>query len=645
MRTTLKRGVSSNGVGANGVPPEPPPPPLTAMTRYGPPRRGFLRTLGRIVVWMVLTTLVAAGGLSGGVWLWWEHSVAATAPKTEAEKQAQEELDAVPAANEPAVALVVGYDRREGPEKSLESRSDTIMLVRVDPRGKTISMVSFPRDLTVELSGCKDAPARVAKINEAFTDCGVLGTLNTVRKLTGIPVNYYVTVDFRSFIEIVNRLGGVYMDVDRRYFNDNEGLGPGQTYSAIDLQPGYQRLRGGDALAYVRYRHLDSDIYRNARQQEFVKAVKQQVSGLEAAFRLPGIVKTITQNVTVGVGGGKGLAPETVLSYAKLAYELPSGNLAQARLDPATDLVDSGPPFYQLTADPAAIQKVVDQFMNPDPEAGDKAAAAATGQRVRSRTRRGPPAAQVNVQVLNGNGVAGAADDATYQLAQRGYPTANGGNADRLDYFKTEITWNPEREGAEGAARDMARLFGDADVVEAPPGAGLDYMLRVVVGRTYQGTLAPVPRDTTPKRQPPKVVADRQHAAALVKVAQRRVDFPLLVPTVREAGSSLSTLMPARAYDIGGKKAFRLVYNGPLETDYWGIQQTSWTDAPILEDPTVVRRIAGREYRLYFNGSKLHMVAFEHRGNAYWVVNTLLDALSNETMLAIAKGLKPSGRR
>jgi LCP family protein required for cell wall assembly len=539
---------------------------------------------------------------------------------------------------------VIGYDRREGPDKALETRSDTIMLVRADPQAKTISMLSFPRDLTVELAGCKGFPPRVAKINEAYTDCDILGTLDTVRKLTGVPVNYYVAVNFRGFIDIVNDLGGVYMDVDRRYFNDNEGLGPGQTYSAIDVHSGYQRLNGRDALAFVRYRHTDSDLYRNARQQEFVKAVKQQVSGLSAVWKLRGIVNAITRNVTVGVGGGGELSTETILSYAKLAYDLPSGNVAQVRLDPNTDLVDSGPPYYQLTAVPGALERAVEEFVNPDPEAGATAAAVATGQRPRSRTRQGPPASAVTVQVLNGNGVAGAADDAAFQLGQRGYVAENGGNADRLDYFETQILWNPELDGAEGAAADMARLFGDAEVVEATPDLGLEHMLRVIVGQTYKGTLAPVPRDRTPKRRPPKVVEDRQHAAAAVKAARRKVDFPLLVPRVRESSSSLSTMEPFRAYKLQDGTAFRLVYNGPTGTDYWGIQQTSWTDAPILDSPTLTRTIGGREYRLYFNGPRLHMVAFEENGAAYWVVNTLLDALSNETMLAIAKGLEPAPR-
>jgi LCP family protein required for cell wall assembly len=636
MRTTLKRG-STNGT-TNGVPVLP-PGPLTQVTRYGPPRRSPFRLVGKIVMWLVAVVLVAAGGLAGGVWLWWEHSLAATAPSTPAERLAQQALDA-PLPNQPAVAIVIGYDRRMGPERTLETRSDTIMLIRADPRFKTISMLSFPRDLLVEIAGCKDSAPRLAKINEAFTACGPRGTIQTVRALTGVPINYFVTVDMRGFIKIVNQLGGVYMDVDRRYFNDNEGLGPGQTYSAIDIHPGYQRLNGADALAFVRYRHTDNDFYRNARQQEFVKAIKHQLSGFSAVQELPGIVNVIKNNVTIGAGGSKPLDIETVIRYAKLAYELPSGNLFQVRIAPETLTQNS---FFALSAPESEIERAVDAFMNPDPDAPAKAATVATGGRPRSRSQ-GPPASRVTVEVRNGNGVANSADDAAYLLQQRGYKAVSGGNADTFEYFETSVQFDPGVQGAAAAARDMVKLFGDAEAVEAPPDAGLETMLRVIVGKTFQGTLAPVPRDTTPEHAPPRVVTDPS-LGPTIRGHRRRAGFPLLVPTVRESGSSISTLEGVRLYRLTrDHKALRIVYNGPSGTDYWGIQQTSWTDAPILEGPTLVRKIGGREYRLYFNGPNLHMVAFEENGAASWVVNTLLNALSNETMLAIAKGMKPLKR-
>jgi hypothetical protein len=131
----------------------------------------------------------------------------------------------------------------------------------------------------------------------------------------------------------------------------------------------------------------------------------------------------------------------------------------------------------------------------------------------------------------------------------------------------------------------------------------------------------------------------RPHLQSVAK----RVPYPLLEPTRVEQSSSLSTLAPIRVYKLGGSNAVRLTYTiGGI--DYWGIQMTNWKDAPILEDPNEVTTIGGRTYRLYYNGSRLHMVVLEHGEATYWVVNSLLDKLSNETMLAIAKGLRPLGR-
>jgi hypothetical protein len=90
-------------------------------------------------------------------------------------------------------------------------------------------------------------------------------------------------------------------------------------------------------------------------------------------------------------------------------------------------------------------------------------------------------------------------------------------------------------------------------------------------------------------------------------------------------------------------KALRLVYR-MASNEYWGIQMSDWDDAPVLGDRSLTRRIKGRIYDLYYNGPKLHMVVLNTSKGRYWVVNTLLDRLSNETMLAIAKGLKPMAR-
>lgn len=631
MRTTLKRGTSritENGHG--GVPLT----PLTSVTRYGRRRRGPLRIIGRIFVWLLLAVLVAGGALAGGAWLFINQSVEAVRAHSQEVKEAEEILD-VAKPNEPTVAIVIGYDQRAGSQKTLGSRSDTVMLVRADPAMKTISMLSFPRDMVVEIPGCRGQGPFVGRINEAYTYCGPKGTLRTVKELTGIPINYMVTVNFRGFRTIVDKLGGVFLDVDRRYLNDNSGLGPGQTYATINLQPGYQHLRAGQSLDYVRYRHTDSDIYRVVRQQQFVTALKQQVSNSWSLTQVPGIVNTITKNVEVGVGGGgKTLDVGTLLGYARLVYGLPSGNFHQVQIEGLFGEAE-------LSAPDEAIATAVEEFTNPDPDAAAKAVRAATGKKPSGDEAPAPK--DVTIEVLNGNGVAGAADDAAYRLAQRGYvQIANGGNADTFDYFETKILYNPAAAGAEPAARELTNLFGDAVMESAGPGSALETMVQVIIGQTFHGTLTPVPKDRTPEHQPPAISRDPEHAAANVKTAQRKVGFPLLVPTVREQASSLDSSTPARAYKIGDHDAFRLVYR-TWGLEYWGIQQTSWTDAPILQGASVTQRIKGREYKLFFSGPKLRVVAFEENGAAYWVVNTLLNRMSNETMLAIAKGLQPRG--
>ena len=98
-------------------------------------------------------------------------------------KEAQTTLDGVPPADKAAIALVIGYDRRHGEAEGTPSRSDTLMLLRADPQTDSISMLSFPRDLIVEIR----CPGSVftSKINAAYSTCGAKGALDTVRNLTG----------------------------------------------------------------------------------------------------------------------------------------------------------------------------------------------------------------------------------------------------------------------------------------------------------------------------------------------------------------------------------------------------------------------------------------------------------------------------
>ena len=118
-----------------------------------------------------------------------------------------------------------------------------------------------------------------------------------------------------------------------------------------------------------------------------------------------------------------------------------------------------------------------------------------------------------------------------------------------------------------------------------------------------------------------------------------------MVPTVIERSSWVDREKPIRLYRIDGDKgkhkAIRLVYRMGGGNKYWGVEETDWNEAPVLSDRSLGRRLKGRLFSLYYNGPHLHMVVIRRGKATYWVVNSLLDELSNETMLAIAKGLKP----
>jgi polyisoprenyl-teichoic acid--peptidoglycan teichoic acid transferase len=181
---------------------------------------------------------------------------------------------------DPQTILVIGSDRRFRTRKDVHnSRSDTIILVRLNPDAKATTVMSIPRDLKVQLK--PGAPPD--KINAAYSLGGPAMTARVVKRVLSspgrpFPINHIVNVNFGGFSQAVNKLGCVYADIDRNYFNDNNppAGGGGEDYATIAVRPGYQKLCGKDALDYVRFRHLDTDIVRSARQQDFLRQAKQQ---------------------------------------------------------------------------------------------------------------------------------------------------------------------------------------------------------------------------------------------------------------------------------------------------------------------------------------------------------------------------------
>jgi len=657
VRTTLKRGIGRgaavNGNGHAVLPPG----AVEPMRRYRQPpptRRTTRQVVGAVFGWILLALLIVGGGLAGGLYLYAHETLNAIAPHSKAVQESTKFLHTVPP-SEPATGLIVGYDARAGVDSfgAAGSRSDTIMLVRADPQQNTLSLFSFPRDLVVPIY-CHDqtTPVTTDRINTAFTTCGPAGTLNTVEKLTGIDVNYIITIDFHGFKLLVNKLHGIYIDVDRRYLNTHGGPGG---YATINLEPGYQKLDGQQALDFVRYRHTDSDLYRVARQQLFIESLKDRLATGVSIFQIPKLIGALKGSVEIGSGNCATCAPSfsEIESYAGLAYKLPAGHLFRVNLD---NLQPYGIGGAELIASPTDVSTAVDSFQHPDVTQASTATAVALGRKPKAPKQSALKASQISTLVLNGTTIPGLARDTSYKLAVDGFHTAQLpptilADAPSQSYYSTTVYYDTVQPLAKQAARQLKTAFGDHTTIAALPPELSGFAQQagnpltvVVVGSSFNGQLEnPQAHVTPPPTYVPPVVRD-DPGASLYSIQQVRSKLPFrpLVPSVVERGSRLSSFDGARAFKpVPHRHELVLTFVTGAGNVYWQVIETDWTNAPILRHATGHETIKGRTYDLYTTGGNIHMVALNEGGTTYWVVNTLRDELSNETMLAIAKGLQP----
>ncbi len=253
---------------------------------------------------------------------------------------------------EPQNILILGSDKRAN-EPEDPGRSDTTMLLRLDPDNDAIALMSIPRDLEVEIPGFG-----TNKFSAAYAYGGPKLTLRVVKELTGLPINHVVNVDYLGFVRAVYAIGCVYIDIDRRYYHSNAESS--EEYAEINVQPGYQLMCGKKALQYVRYRHTDTDIVRAARQQDFLSAARQRVPIKDLVLGRNELIDVFTEYTTSDISDTKAMLEVLQLFIASRG----------ATINEVDFPAELGPSF--VYSSPEMIEGAVDKFLGIEASGGPR---------------------------------------------------------------------------------------------------------------------------------------------------------------------------------------------------------------------------------------------------------------------------------
>ncbi|MGH2532952.1 MAG: LCP family protein [Thermomicrobiales bacterium] len=248
---------------------------------------------------------------------------------------------AIPAwdGQERVTILLLGIDRRDDEA----TRSDTMILVNIDPVAKQAGMLSIPRDMQVVIPGYG-----IDKINAAYAfgdrdevpGGGPGLTIRTIEANFGIQINYFAQVDFAGFVTIVDTVGGITLDVPYP-IKDDAYPASGTNYMRVYFDAGWQHMAGERALQYARTRHSDSDYARSWRQQQVLLALRQQAVSLDLLPKARELISAVGDSVRTD------LSLDQVLQLARLASEFSADDITQYSLD--AGLIEHelpGEPYY-----------------------------------------------------------------------------------------------------------------------------------------------------------------------------------------------------------------------------------------------------------------------------------------------------------
>jgi polyisoprenyl-teichoic acid--peptidoglycan teichoic acid transferase len=378
------------------------------------------------------------------------------------------------ALREPVNILLIGVDRRPNPDDGV--RSDTLIVVHLDPQGRWASMLSIPRDSVVSIPHVGQAKINAAYAYGYMNAAEIYGAgidpdagggalaAETVEHFLNVKVDYTAQVDFHGFAQLVDTLGGVAVDVERplldpEYPTDDYGV------ERVYIPAGLQVMDGRTALIYARSRHSSNDFDRSKRQQQVLRALLEQVKArglLENVAALPQWADVLAQNIRTTLPvGDLGM----LNGLASLARELKAEQVAQFSINPddvAVDAEDGSDIYWNK----ASVARLVARWQ-AGPQAGGETAL---------------------VQVLNGAAVQGIAGKVSEYLQTKGFALAEANQAPRIYEHTTIIDYTGRpatRQRLADALGIQPRYVQAEPGPDAPPQAyGADIV--VVVGQDYQ---------------------------------------------------------------------------------------------------------------------------------------------------------------
>lgn len=242
---------------------------------------------------LVCLALLLLAGIGYYVYsvIWFVQEIQPPGPTETLGNNTTEEKPVIPewSGEERVNILVLGVDSRKMRPGEMP-RSDTMMVVSIDPKSKTYDLFSILRDTYIHVPGHGET-----RINAALGYGGPELSMETVQEFTGLPIHFYVKTDFEGFKSLVDAVGGVDLEVEKNMrYRDPADKGK---YD-INLKKGFQHLDGNKALQYVRFRHdATSDYSRTERQRKLLAALAEKMKRTSTLIQLPGILEKLAPYV------------------------------------------------------------------------------------------------------------------------------------------------------------------------------------------------------------------------------------------------------------------------------------------------------------------------------------------------------------